>query len=57
MTNTLTREMSWEICLHPEVESWYLEICASDPETADLIEDAIDQLAHEGPTAGRPLVG
>lgn len=48
--------MSWEISLHPEVESWYLAICASDPATADLIKDAIDQLADEGPTAGRPLV-
>ncbi|MEV6981635.1 type II toxin-antitoxin system RelE/ParE family toxin [Sphaerisporangium sp. NPDC051017] len=28
----------------------------SDPETADLIKDAIDQLAEEGPTARRPLV-
>jgi hypothetical protein len=37
--------VSWEISLHPEVESWYLAICASDPETADLIKDAIDQLA------------
>ncbi|MFD8527167.1 type II toxin-antitoxin system RelE/ParE family toxin [Streptosporangium canum] len=48
--------MSWEISLHPEVEAWYLAICGSDPETADLIKDAIDQLAEEGPTARRPLV-
>lgn len=48
--------VSWEISLHPEVESWYLAICASDPATADLIKDAIDQLADEGPAAGRPLV-
>jgi DNA-binding XRE family transcriptional regulator len=48
--------VSWEIRLHPAVESWYLAICASDPETADLIKDAIDQLAEEGPIAGRPLV-
>ncbi|MET8877917.1 type II toxin-antitoxin system RelE/ParE family toxin [Nocardia sp. NPDC004604] len=48
--------MSWEISLHPEVESWYLAICVSDPETGDLIEDALDQLAEEGPCAGRPLV-
>ncbi|MGH3433409.1 MAG: type II toxin-antitoxin system RelE/ParE family toxin [Thermocrispum sp.] len=48
--------MSWEISLHPEVESWFLAICASDPATADLIQDAIDQLTEEGPTAGRPLV-
>lgn len=47
--------MSWEISLHPEVEEWYLAICVSDPETADLIKHAIDQLAEEGPTARRPL--
>ena len=39
-----------------EVEAWYLSLCDSEPETADLIEDAIDQLADEGPAAGRPLV-
>ncbi len=46
----------WEVSLHQEVETWYLSICESDPETADLIEQAIDQLAAEGPTLGRPLV-
>ena len=29
-------------------------MCKSDPETADLIEDAIDQLAAEGPALRRP---
>lgn len=48
--------MSWELRLHPEVEQWYLEICRSDPATADGIADAIDQLALEGPHARRPLV-
>ncbi|WP_327114343.1 type II toxin-antitoxin system RelE/ParE family toxin [Nocardia sp. NBC_01730] len=48
--------MTWEISLHPEVESWYLAICAGDPETGDLIEDALVQLVVEGPAAGRPLV-
>ncbi|MBF6348989.1 MULTISPECIES: type II toxin-antitoxin system RelE/ParE family toxin [Nocardia] len=48
--------MSWEISLHPEVEAWYLAICVSDPDTSDLIADALDQLEHEGPAAGRPLV-
>jgi hypothetical protein len=48
--------MSWEISLHPEVEAWYLAICLVDSETADLIKDAVDQLAQEGPTARRPLV-
>src|SRR5215475_7381269 len=41
--------------LHHEVEVWFLALCESDPETADLIEDAIDQLADEGPALGRPL--
>lgn len=48
--------MTWEISLHPEVEAWYLATCANEPETGDLIEAAIDQLVHEGPAAGRPLV-
>jgi hypothetical protein len=47
--------VAWELRLHPEVEAWYLALCESDPETADLIEDAIDQLADEGPALGRPL--
>src|SRR5215467_9618455 len=47
--------MAWEVSLHPEVETWYLALCESDPGTADLIEDAIDQLADEGPALGRPL--
>jgi hypothetical protein len=48
--------MAWEISLHHEVEAWYLGLCQSDPETADLIENSIDQLASEGPALGRPLV-
>ena len=51
----MTREQ-WEVSLHQDVEAWYLSICESDPETADLIEQAIDQLAAEGPSLGRPLV-
>lgn len=39
--------------LHPEVEAWYLDVCKSDPESTDLIEDAIDQLAAEGPALRR----
>ncbi|MFC6011892.1 type II toxin-antitoxin system RelE/ParE family toxin [Nocardia lasii] len=31
-------------------------MCIEDPGTADLIALALDQLADEGPTAGRPLV-
>lgn len=47
---------TWGISLHHEVEEWYLATCGSDPESADLIECAIDQLAAEGPSLGRPLV-
>jgi hypothetical protein len=47
--------VAWGLRLHHEVEAWYLALCESDPETADLIEDAIDQLAEEGPAVGRPL--
>ena len=46
----------WEVSLHRDVEEWYLAICEHDPETADLIEQAIDQLVTEGPSLGRPLV-
>jgi hypothetical protein len=48
--------MAWEISLHHEVEEWYLALCKSDPETADLVEHAIDQLAADGPALRRPLV-
>lgn len=48
--------MNWEINLDAAVEAWYLDLVSRDPDTADLIEDAIDQLRVEGPTAGRPLV-
>jgi hypothetical protein len=46
----------WEISLHEEVERWYLTLCREDPETADGIADAIEQLALTGPALGRPLV-
>jgi hypothetical protein len=50
--------MAWEVSLHPEVEAWYLGLCKSDPESADLIEDAIGQLVNEGrPCGGRWLTG
>jgi hypothetical protein len=49
--------VAWEISLHDEVEAWYLALCKTDPETADLIEDAIDQLASEGLARGRWRTG
>jgi hypothetical protein len=46
----------WEVSLHPEVEAWFLDICLTDPTTADLVAEAIDLLAEQGPGLGRPLV-
>jgi hypothetical protein len=46
----------WEVSLHAEVEAWFLDLCRADPLTADLIAEAIDLLAEQGPALGRPLV-
>jgi hypothetical protein len=46
----------WEVGLHPEVEAWFLDLCRTDPVTADLVAEAIDVLAEQGPALGRPLV-
>lgn len=46
----------WEVSLHPEVEAWFLDLCRSDPVSADLVAEAIDLLAEQGPALGRPLV-
>jgi hypothetical protein len=48
--------VAWEVSLHEEVERWFLDLCQSDPQTADGIVDAIDQLAVVGPALGPPLV-
>ena len=47
---------SWQISLTEEVDRWYLELCETDPDSAEQIAAAIDTLAEEGPTLGRPLV-
>jgi hypothetical protein len=46
----------WEISLHPEVEAWFLDLCRTDPVSADLVAEAIDLLTEHGPALGRPLV-
>ncbi|MFI6760545.1 hypothetical protein ACIBF5_15555 [Micromonospora sp. NPDC050417] len=46
----------WQILLVEDVAEWFNDLTKNDPGTADLIEDAIDRLAAEGPTLGRPLV-
>jgi hypothetical protein len=46
----------WEVSLHTEVEAWFLDLCRTDPVSADLVAEAIDLLAEQGPALGRPLV-
>jgi hypothetical protein len=46
----------WDVVLHEDVDTWFARLCEEDPESADLIEEAIDHLAREGPRLGRPLV-
>jgi len=48
--------MAWDVELVEAVESWFLELCRTDPESGDLVEQAIEALASGGPTLGRPLV-
>jgi hypothetical protein len=33
-----------------------LDLCVSDPVTADLVAEAVDLLSERGPALGRPLV-
>jgi hypothetical protein len=46
----------WDVILLEPVETWFLKLCESDPDSASLVEQAIDRLASVGPTLGRPLV-
>ncbi|MBW1600686.1 type II toxin-antitoxin system RelE/ParE family toxin [Streptomyces sp. JJ66] len=39
-----------------EVADWFDALSEKDARSADEVEDAIDTLAIEGPTLGRPLV-
>ncbi|MFE3028826.1 type II toxin-antitoxin system RelE/ParE family toxin [Nocardia tengchongensis] len=48
--------MPWEILLLEPVDDWFMKLCESDPETAALVEQALDRLAQVGPALGRPLV-
>ncbi len=46
----------WEVSLHADVEAWFLDLCRTDPASADLVAEAIDLLVERGPGLGRPLV-
>jgi len=45
----------WDIYLTNEVGAWLENLHASDPKTADLVDDAIYALTGSGPALGRPL--
>lgn len=47
---------NWQILLVEEVAEWFVDLTKNDPGTADLVEDAVDRLAVDGPALGRPLV-
>ena len=34
--------------MHPEVERWFLDLCRTDPVSADRVAEAIDLLAEQG---------
>ena len=46
----------WQVLLVEEVAEWFDDLTKNDPDTADLVEDAVDKLVAEGPILGRPLV-
>ena len=48
--------MAWEVSLHEAVDAWFIGLSEDEPEVADQVAAAIDKLAEEGPTLGRPLV-
>lgn len=46
----------WDIYQTNEVADWLAGLQASDPKSADLVDDAIYALSCAGPALGRPLV-
>lgn len=48
--------VSWEVILLSEVEGWFLGLAQEDDDQINAVTAAIDMLAANGPTLGRPLV-
>ena len=46
----------WTVILLDEVDVWFVELAKQDADTATQVAAAIDKLADDGPTLGRPLV-
>jgi hypothetical protein len=47
---------NWRILLVEEVAEWFVDLTKNDPDTADLVEDAVDRLVVDRLALGRPLV-
>ncbi|MBG0830977.1 type II toxin-antitoxin system RelE/ParE family toxin [Planomonospora sp. ID67723] len=48
--------MSWQIVIVSEVRDWLHELRRTDRQTLGPIAAALDRVADEGPSLGRPLV-
>ena len=48
--------MAWTVILLAEVVDWYETRALRDPESAELVEAAINLLGVHGPSLGRPAV-
>lgn len=46
----------WEVLVVTEVDEWFTSLVVADPQTAALVEDAVDNIVEYGPSLGRPLV-
>jgi hypothetical protein len=48
--------MAWTVILVDEVTDWFFGLVHQEPETAESVSVAINQLESYGPSLGRPLV-
>lgn len=48
--------MAVEVVLLDEVDEWYVDLAKTDRNASDAVTAAIDLLAENGPTLGRPIV-
>jgi len=48
--------MAWTVILVDEVTDWFFGLVDHDPETAESVAVAINQLESYGPSLGRPLI-
>ena len=49
-------EAMWNVVLLSEVDTWYLALARSDSQASEHVTAAVDMLASNGPSLGRPIV-